>query len=205
MTTAMTIYLCMFAIGFVFLAISFGFGFDFEIDHEIPGGDHGVGDHSDSPSIFSAKVISCFLMGFGAFASIGDAFISQNNMDSGSKFVLAGLVGIVGGFLMGYIGWLIIKLFLGQQGNSNYSLEMFIGMKAQLSVPISEGGIGEISCNLRGQRRSLDVRSTDGKAIMAGTMVEVIQVTGSTRFILLFMKILRDSCGRLSVRCLSKA
>lgn len=175
------VYLCMFAAGFVFLIGAFVLGVEHDGDHDM-GHDHdhdheGADKDSPSPSIFSVKVISCFLMGFGLGATFSHVFVTA---DEGHqlKYAVDLLLGLIGGFAIGYLGWLIIKIFLGQQANANFSLKSWVGVEAPLNLTIQTTSCGEMTANVDGQTRSLDVRSEDGSVIQTGTLVKVIRVDG---------------------------
>jgi hypothetical protein len=75
MDTVVIVYLCVFLVGFVFLFTTFIFGFDhFDVEHHIEF-DHSI-DYTISPSFFSAKVISCFLVGFGMGAIVSHSWLT---------------------------------------------------------------------------------------------------------------------------------
>jgi hypothetical protein len=180
MDTAMIVYLCVFAVGFVFLLVSFiggvehvGFDHHFDVGHHDPGG----GDHTINPSFFSAKVISCFLVGTGTGAVISHSWITPAIKIVELSYLVDFLIGFACGFFVGFICWWIVKLFLSQQASSSFSNDSFVGIKVPLRVGIAQNSVGEISADLGGQIRSLDVRSEDGKVIKSGSLVEVVRIS----------------------------
>lgn len=184
MSTAIVVYLCFFLAGFLFLLISFlfGAGHDSEMDHdptweEVADG-HEVSDQTISPSIFSAKVAACFLIGFGLGATISYYWLSDAMLGA-RRYFLDSLCGLMGGLIVGYLGWLIIKTIMSQQGSYQFTLDKLVGARAVLSVSIPPNGIGELVHVLDGQRRVLDVRTPDGSPLPHGTLVEVVGISGS--------------------------
>ena len=183
MSTALLVYLCIFIIGFMFMFVSFVFGLDHtvEVGHDMshPG---ETNSETMSPSFFSLKVISCFMMGAGLGASACRAWITGPLSTEHSIFMSGYLVdmvfALVGGFLMGWLGWNIIRLLLSQQGGSSYTTQDFLGKRCQLPVSIPANGVGELSCDIKGCTRWLDVRSHNGEMIRACTWVEIIKVDG---------------------------
>jgi len=198
MPAALIVYLCMFAAGFLFLALSFIFGADHhaaEVGHGDVGGHdvahdvshgvghqdvghHDVGDKTYSPSIFSTRVIACFLMGFGIGATLSHTWITHA-VKLPWKYGIDLSAGIVGGLVFGFLCWFIIKLIFSQQFEKVFRLEEFIGRQGQLSLPIPEKGIGEIALVFDETNRTLSVRSEDGSPISRGVTVEVVSLSGT--------------------------
>ncbi len=179
MSTVLIVYLSIFFGGLTFIIVSFIAGLDHSVeighDMEHPG---DVGAETMSPSFFSMKVISCFLMGVGLGATASHVWITAS-LPVMSKYPIDLVFGLAGGFAEGWLGWKIIKLFLSQQGSSNYTIDSFVGRHCQVTNTIAVNGIGEISGTINGVLRSLDVKSESGSEIKAGTMVEVISISGS--------------------------
>lgn len=184
MSTAIVVYLCFFVAGFLFLLISFLFGAeqDSSLDHdptwEAVSEGAEVSDHTISPSIFSAKVAACFLIGFGLGATVSHYWLSDALIGP-RRYFLDSLCGLAGGLLFGYLGWLIIKTIMSQQGSYQFTLDKLVGARAVLTVGIPRDGIGELVHLLDGQRRVLDVRTPDGSPLPHGTLVEVVAISGS--------------------------
>ncbi len=179
MSVTLIIYLSIFGVGFVFLVVSFlsGLDHDVDVDHEI---DHPGELSADtmSPSYFSMKVISCFLMGVGLGATASRIWITGPEPLMW-KYAVDLAIGLIGGFIEGYLGWKIIKLLLSQQGNTTYTVESFVGKRCQVTAGVVANGTGEISATINGVLRSLDVKSESGQEIKVGTQVEVLSISGS--------------------------
>lgn len=179
MTTAMMVYLCMFAVGFMILLFGFILGGDHEAgadaDHDIGGGDHG--DDTMGPSVFSLKVIACFLIGFGGGALINNGY-SHLGAGGGLGVIADVLCGCLGGFIMAALGYALIRAMWSQQGNSNFSLNDCVGKSGALTLGIPENGTGEMTLEVKGVNRALDVRSDSGQAIKTGTLVKIVRIDG---------------------------
>jgi hypothetical protein len=183
MDMLMTVYLCVFLAGFVFLIVSFLFGFEgLNVEHHIDFTGHDV-DNTISPSFFSAKVMACFLVGFGMGAIVSHSWISswviQQRQIIGLGIFIDGVFGLLSGIIIGFCAWSIIKFFLSQQSSSLFTNEKFVGLKAPLRVGIPQQGTGEITIEIEGQVRSLDVQSENGCQIVSGTNVEIIRISGN--------------------------
>lgn len=183
MSPLLITYVCLFTVGFVFIVGAFVFGdsHDADHDHDFGGHDHdgneAEDDNSMSPSVFSTKVIAFFLMGFGLAAAFSHLNVSGETT-SVLKVSIDVMLGLAGGVILGWIGWLVIRGLLRQQAHSNFHIERWVGVKSHLTL-IAEGqNCGEISATVDGQLRSLDVRSENGERLPTGTYVEVLRVDG---------------------------
>ncbi|MDD5650684.1 MAG: hypothetical protein PHF86_09785 [Candidatus Nanoarchaeia archaeon] len=112
------------------------------------------------------------------------AIVSHSWLTLAIKFVslklfVDGIIGLFSGSLIGLGAWYIIKFFLSQQSSSLFSNEKFIGLKTSLRVGIPQHGTGEITAEIDGQVRSLDVQSDNECQITSGTIVEIIRVSGN--------------------------
>lgn len=165
-------YLCVFMVGFVFVIGSFVFDGEHDADH-----DHDFSDETMSPSVFSTKVISLFLMGFGLAAALSHYYVSKNIAFSNAMLIDI-VIGVFGGIALGALGWWIIKIFMSQQAHSNFNIQSWVGIKSQTTLTTQGLDCGELSATVSGQLRSLDIRSENGEKIPTGTYVEVIRVDG---------------------------
>ena len=146
-------------------------------DHDFHGlethADHGVhhGETSQpdqhAPSPFSMRVISLFLVGFGAMGAIGDR--------RGWGYMVSSVAGILAGLGVGLSGWQFIKLLLRQQGSSTVSSEDLVGKTGKVITAIPFSGIGEISVVVKGQLLHFMAREIGGDAIEAGLEVFVVE------------------------------
>ena len=124
----MLVFLILACVGVVFLLISAFFGgdhdvsadheFHFEHGYEAAAGHEGGG----SPSPFSTRVISLFVTAFGAVGAISRYYEAS--------YFLSSLSGLVGGVLVGGIGYQIMRFFWKQQATSTVCSEDLINSSA---------------------------------------------------------------------------
>jgi len=178
-------YLICFAVGFCF---SF-FSFIFAGSRQGPGGHgaighasgvghatHLAGGHGSAPSNgqggasvspFNPSSTAAFLAWFGGTGYLLTRFSA---FWVGTALLFSVIAGLIGG--------LIIFLFLSKVLISDEEcldpadFEM-VGVLGKLSVPIREGGTGELIYSQMGTRRVCGARSEDGSAIAKGTEVVV--------------------------------
>ncbi|HEX4963171.1 MAG TPA: NfeD family protein [Thermoanaerobaculia bacterium] len=170
----MLIFVCITAAGFILLLGGSIFGHDHDADHDHGGHfDHGhdAGHGEATVSVFSTKVIGAFLMGFGAGGAIA-AFYGANPL-------MASLIGLAVGFLIGLLMYGVMRLIYGQQSTSIVTTDTAVGEIGAVTVPIGRNGTGEVAITLRGQHRSFLARSADTNAIPKGRQVRVVHTTGS--------------------------
>jgi hypothetical protein len=55
-----------------------------------------------------------------------------------------------------------------------------IGLEAEVTIPIPNGGLGEIAYVVRGTRFNNPARSVDGKELPAHLAVKIVEKTGNT-------------------------
>lgn len=185
-----SLFLIAFLIGLVFTALSFLLGFDhgshLEIGHvdtaHVAGLDagHGLGhvdappgnggaSHAGGPSPFNLMSAMAFLTWFGGAGFVLYYFLAW-----------AALLSLAAALLAGFAGGAIIFLVLARVVWPNqtvmrpdeYRLE---GTIARVSVPIREGGVGEVVFSKGGTRRSEGARSLDGSPIARGTEVVILR------------------------------
>jgi len=58
--------------------------------------------------------------------------------------------------------------------------DAMIGRGAEVTTPIPENGMGEITFEMKGQRETASARSMDGIPLSRGRLVVIEKVTGST-------------------------
>jgi membrane protein implicated in regulation of membrane protease activity len=162
----MLIFATIFGVGFLLLIISLIFGHDF--DHDV---DSGI-DHDGGPSIFSVKMISLLMVGFGA-GSFGVRATSNATM------LQASIAGIGGAVIIGAVGYAIIRAFYTSQASSTITNQDIVGCEATLIDAISQSGNGQVSCILKGREMTYLARSSDGQSIARGTPVRIISRSGN--------------------------
>lgn len=167
----MLIFATIFGVGFVILILNLIFGADHDIDtgvdigHDIDGGGHG-------PSIFSLRIISLLLVGFGA---VGFGFRATTDM----TMFQSSMAGIGGAIVMGAFGYLVIRMFYASQTSSTISDQDIIGLTGNLIDAIHGDQNGQVSCIVRGREITYLARSADGQSMNRGTPVRIIEKTGS--------------------------
>jgi membrane protein implicated in regulation of membrane protease activity len=200
--TMAAFYLTCFAVGFLFVLVSLflgvtsdsfhlpglphgdsggahvgdlsgaGAGGDAGLVTDVPsgsGGDAGHGHHSHGVSPINLSTIMAFLTWFG-----GAGYILQ--VYAGFWGILglatAAVAGIVGGAIVFYL--LAKVIYPGQRflNPADYKME---GTIARVTVPIIEGGVGEIVYTMGGSQRSDGARSADGSPIERGTEVVIVR------------------------------
>lgn len=192
-------YLICFAVGFCFSFFSFVFGGSrfgrLHLPHFHSHGGHlpvhaagttpATGTHAASPqgatghdiagrdasgmsvSPFNPPVIAAFLAWFGGTGYLLSRFSA----------VWVGM-GLAASMFSGFVGGGIIFLFLSKvlisddESLDPADFEM-VGVLGRLSVPIREGGTGELIYSQMGTRRVCGARSERGAAIAKGTEVVV--------------------------------
>ena len=190
-------YLICFAVGFCFSFFSFVFGssrlgrlhlphFHGHAGGHLPtahgpvahgsatGGEasnsaHGAG-HSHAKvtvSPFNPPSIAAFLAWFGGTGYLLTRFSA---FWVGSALLLAVLAGLIGGAI---IFFFLTRILMSDQEYLDPADFEMVGVLGKLSVPIREGGTGELIYSQMGTRRVCGARSEEGSAIAKGTEVVV--------------------------------
>ena len=185
-------YLTCFAVGFLFVVVSLFLGVTSDSFH-IPGLPHGdsggvhIGDLGDLGAGGDAGVVTDAPLGVGSDVGHGHHGhgVSPINISTimafltwfgGAGYILqvyagfwgvlslvaAAAIGIVGGAIVFYL--LARVIYPGQRflNPADYKME---GTIARVTVPILEGGVGEIVYTKGGSQRSDGARSADGSPI----------------------------------------
>jgi membrane-bound ClpP family serine protease len=170
----MLIFASIFGVGFLVLIISMVFGTDHDVD--VGGGDadfgHDVSDATHGPSVFSFRIISLLLVGFGA---VGFGFRATTSL----SMFQSSMAGIGGAVAVGALGYLIIRMFYSSQTSSTISDQDIIGLTGNLIDAIHGDQNGQISCIVRGREITYLARSVDGQSINRGASVRIIEKAGS--------------------------
>jgi membrane protein implicated in regulation of membrane protease activity len=177
-------YLACFALGFVFSLLSFLLGgFRWHLPHALGGGHVHAGPHVHlghaGPKVGGARVsraeaplvnpvsLAAFLAWFGGVGFLLSRFSS-----------LWFVVGLGIALLSGVTGAGIIYLFLSRvlmsaDENLDPADYDMIGVLGHISMPVREGGTGEIIYSQAGTRQTCGARAENGGAIAKGTEVVV--------------------------------
>ncbi len=169
-----TFYLSCFLAGLLLTVISFVFGTHLHLPvHVHFSGLHlphvatHTGTHGISPLNLTSLVV--FVTWFGA---TGYLLTHYKSNAAGFALLASTFVGLAGGVLM-YV-FLARVLVAYEQSLSDADFEM-VGVLGHVSVPIREGGTGELIYSQEGTRRSCGARSEDGQPIDRGIEVVVMR------------------------------
>jgi len=126
---------------------------------------HAVRGGSVSP--LNPPSIAAFLAWFGGTGYLLTRFSA---LWVGLALSLAVVAGLVGGAI---IFFFLTKILMSDQEFLDPADFVMVGVLGKLSVPIREGGTGELIYSQMGTRRVCGARSEDGTAIPKGTEVVV--------------------------------
>ena len=129
------------------------------------GTGHGHARVTVSP--FNPPAIAAFLAWFGGTGYLLTRF---SPLWVGSALLLAVLAGLIGGAI---IFFFLTKILMSDQEYLDPADFEMVGVLGKLSVPIREGGTGELIYSQMGTRRVCGARSEEGCAIGKGTEVVV--------------------------------
>ena len=141
---------------------------DFDADMDVDAGDFA------GPGILGVKLILCFLVGLGL-----SGFLSASFKWPPHHILYA----IVGGFIFWFLAYHVLKWLYSQQSTSQISVSSLVGKPGTVTVPIPEGGVGEVEAAIgdTGRTHHLSARAEDGtKAYKRGDTVTIKAVIGST-------------------------
>jgi len=87
------------------------------------------------------------------------------------------LSGIVVG---GAVSYAFYRIMQATQASSHARAGEEIGLEAEVTVSIPNGGMGEIAYVVRGSRFTNPARTIDGKELPARVMVKIVKQSGNT-------------------------
>jgi hypothetical protein len=168
--SALSIFLGIAAIGFLFLLISLIFGGisdHFDAGH---GFDHDLGH--GGPGFFSSRGIAVFITTFGGFGAIG--------IYRGVGILPSSFIGFGGGMVMATLVYFFARFLYGQQATSTVASSDLVGRSAQVSVGIPAGGVGQVRCLVGESIVDKIARSKDGNAIALNSVVKIEEIVGES-------------------------
>jgi len=118
-------------------------------------------------SPFNPPSIAAFLAWFGGTGYLLTRF---SPLWVGAALLLAVLAGLIGGAI---IFFFLTRILMSDQEYLDPADFEMVGVLGKLSVPVREGGTGELIYSQMGTRRVCGARSDDGCAIAKGTEVVV--------------------------------
>lgn len=162
--SALSVFLVIAAIGFLFLLATLVFGEIFEhvdIDHDL--------DH-DGLGFFNTKVISVFITAFGGFGAIA---VSQGFGNFASS-----VIGLTGGVALGALVYFFARLLYSQQASSVISSSDLVGRTGQITVAIPSNGFGQVRCLIGESMVEKIARTREGLEIPYNSLVRIEGVVG---------------------------
>jgi membrane protein implicated in regulation of membrane protease activity len=165
--TPLIVFLCIGAIGFVFLLVTLVVGDIFDslgFDVGLDGGADGA--------ILDSRVISVFVTAFGGFGAIG--------IQLGFSTFASSLLGLGGGVVLGGLVSLFGRFLYKQQASSSVTTSQLVGRSAQVVVSIAPGSLGQVSCRIGEERVEKLARARDNREIKVGATVRVDEVAGDS-------------------------
>lgn len=138
-------------------------------DHD-GGGDHDH-DAGGAMNVFSVKVVLMFGVGFGAGGFIG----ARNDL----QWLGSSLSGLVGGLIVGGIGYAFLNALFSRQGSSTVQTGTLVGVTGIVDTGIDAQGIGRVMVSLPSGQETFLAKSATGSAIPLNTSVRIVRVEGS--------------------------
>jgi len=188
-------YLVCFALGFSFSLLSFLMGgWHWHLPHFLGGGSLHTGPHAghgagsarggtaETPLV-NPVTLAAFLAWFGGIGYLLTRFSSL-------WFVLG--LGIA--LLSGATGAAVIYLFLSRvlmstDENLDPADYSMVGVLGRISMPIRQGGTGELIYSQEGTRRTCGARADDGSEISKGTEVVVTRYEKGIAYVRLWTEL----------------
>lgn len=177
-------YLVCFGVGFVFAVLGFlGGVLDWPLSHvfhlHLPGhaGHHGGASHGHGHSAFNFATAMAFLAWFGGMGYL---------LSIGGHLPALLVVGaaVVSGFAGGAIVFVFLTRVLLRHEQAPDALDAdMIGVLARVTVPIREGGTGEIVYSQAGTRKSSAARNERPGGIPRGVEVVVTRFERGIAFV----------------------
>jgi len=127
---------------------------------------HASGTQSEGVPWLNFGTMTAFLAWFGGTGYLLERFYAVWFLVALAIAVLSGLGGAA------VVFWFLAKLASGEEALDPADYEM-VGVLGRLSIPIREGGTGEIVFSQEGVRHAAGARSDDGMPIAKGAEVVV--------------------------------
>jgi membrane protein implicated in regulation of membrane protease activity len=170
----MLLYAAIGAFGLLFLLIMLFVGEVFGGDHDVHAEtDVGHGDvDGGGPSIVSTRVIASFLTAFGVGGVVARYYNLSHPVSSG--------IGFVAGIALASIVYQFARLLYSQQASSEVRMSSLVGQTAEVTIGIPEGGVGQVTLTVGGERSTHIARAADGHAVPPGAAVAIIALSGDS-------------------------
>jgi hypothetical protein len=158
-------------------------------------GDAGHVHHGATVSPFNPPSLAAFLAWFGGAGYLLTRFSA---LWVGTALSLSVLAGLVGGAI---IFFFLTKVLISDQEYLDPADFEMVGVLGKLSVPIREGGTGELIYSQMGTRRVCGARTDNGGAIAKGTEVVVTRYDRGIAYVRLWS----EMAGELDEESTEKA
>jgi len=167
-------YVCLLLLGLLYALVSGVLGWLSDLGDGDIHVDTGGHLETAGPHPISGTTVATFITGFGAGGVIGHYGLKWG--------LLPGLgLALGGGLVVAAAAYGVLELiFKHTQAGAEFGAEDLAGREAEVITPIPAGGMGEVACNVKGQREVAAARSADGAAIARGRIVVIETVSGST-------------------------
>jgi len=186
-------YLTCFALGFVFSLLSFLLGgLHWHLPHFLGGGhvhagphvhvSHGGAGRAEAP-LLNPVSLAAFLAWFGG---VGYLLTRFSAVWFGVGLGIALLSGVTGA---GIIYLFLSRVLMSERENLDPADYSMIGVLGHISMPIREGGTGEIIYSLAGTRQTCGARSEDNSAVAKGSEVVVTRYDKGIAYVRLWTEI----------------
>jgi membrane-bound ClpP family serine protease len=159
----MLLYFAIALLGALFLLLSAVLGevLDFFGDADVDGDVHPL----------SGKTIAVGMTAFGATGMI----TSYYDWDAALGALTAGAAAL----FMGAVAWWVIMKLYSDTASTDVSVGGMVGRRANVTVTIPPGSVGEVLLTTADSTRHMIARSRDGASVPAGTSVRIVETLGS--------------------------
>ncbi|MFC1671839.1 hypothetical protein ACFL01_01760 [Planctomycetota bacterium] len=154
---------------------------DIDVDVDVDADGGGALDAGDSDvgfHLLSLQGITGFFLMFGL---VGRALLKQENVGEG--------IALLGAFVAGIITlWVVAKMFQWMyklQSSGTVKLKNAVGQEGKIYLTISEGGVGKVEVAVQGRLMVLDATCVDGQEIKTGERVQIVNVEGGDRLVVM--------------------
>ena len=143
-----------------------------EVEITLPEvGDAGF-DVDSGPSPFGFRTIAMFASGFGAGGLTG------TGLGLSEPWTLVPAFGF--GLVAGVLTWQFLRFFYREQASTSIQPADYVGLIGRVITSIPEGRLGQVTLDVKLQKKNLPARSEDDGAIASQTQVQVVSMEGGT-------------------------
>ena len=123
---------------------------------------------------FSPLAVSTLLAAVGGYGLIA---LHGLHVGDGMSLLVAVPAAFATAYGITYAAW---RLASGSRSTSVIRAASMAGSPAEVTVPIPAGGVGEVIAMVDGQRFPAPAREVNGREVLRGTPVQVVQMVGPT-------------------------